>query len=135
MGRRGKKATRADALTPHDWRSIRRILRKVGLTKYIQAGKEEQGRIDLEDFYDYALSQLEEMEKTIWKYQRSPEVQRIYKQRALELGEKSRLLTREDMARLLVRTHWQEEWGQRNQTPIVRRLVQKLRERMSKADH
>jgi hypothetical protein len=75
------------------------------------------------------------MEKTIWKDQRSHEANRIYKQRALDLGEKSRLLTREDMARQLVRTHWQEEWGQKNQTTIVRRLVNKLRERMSKAGH
>jgi hypothetical protein len=149
---RGKRSTKADALSDRDRRDLQRILRKVGLEKYIQLGKEEIARPSPDDFDNAILPGLVLMEEQSWKYQRSREAKRIFRQRTREQGRQDKLLTREEIIRATinalrkdppesdldqiedptVRAAWKNRkrsLGSGTETSIVKRLVRKLRDR------
>jgi len=92
---------------------------------------------------------------TIFAHQRSSEAKRIYRERALELGEKSTLLTREEILGKTIDALWRdpeksnldqiqdpnvraawENWKRglgQSKEAVKRRLIRKLREGRSKA--
>jgi len=140
MAKRGKKAAKVNTPTDRDRQDIRRLIRKAGsreqLIKWINA------EYLLEDFDIAFLPSLAIMEETSWKYQRSPEARRVFKQRILELRQqekdpnkriKGRInypFTREEIIRLTVRPFLPElkELGlAQSEDAITRRLIRKLR--------
>jgi len=113
MAKRGKRANKIKVPGKRTRQDIRRVLRKAGsLEKYYQWGREEQEAIEREkaqeDFDKAFLPGLEFMEENFWKRQRSPEAKRIYRERALELGEKSTLLTREEILGKTIDALWRD---------------------------
>jgi hypothetical protein len=148
---RGKRSTKTDPLNDRDRQDVRRILQKVGLERYIQLGKEEIAQPPPDDFDNAVLPGLVFMEEQLWKYQRSREAKRIFKQRTLKLRQqekdsakhiKGRInypFTREEHIRhFIVEPAWKHRkelgLGSGDPTNVVKRLVRKLRDRMRLRD-
>jgi hypothetical protein len=87
-----------------DYNDARRLLNIFGgnLNKMVQWFKEEIApSLSREDFDNFVLSDLAFMEDTTWKYQRSPEAERLLKQ-PNKLGLCMRPITREEYVRAIV---------------------------------
>ena len=150
-GTRGKKVS-PRAPTKRDYDDAQRLLRIFGgtLEKMVQWFKEEiVPAPSPENFDNSILPLLASLEEETWKYQRSPEAKRIFRQRILELRQqekdppkriKGRInypFTREEIIRhYIVEPAWKHRKelgvGGGTKTSVVKRLVRKLRDRKYK---
>jgi hypothetical protein len=121
MPRRGKRSDKKWGDREDD--DLLRLIRRAGGREQLikRINKTEL----LEDFDDYVLPLLADMEDKLWKNQRTPEARRIFKRG----NTPGRLLTREDLVRAEVEAHWPrlKRFGTTKEA-VVRRLTSKLRQ-------